>query len=145
MWSLITESNPQPKSNTNPDGYTSKDYDAYAALVRQTDVINSPLNVNKKTRHKLTNKYRKLLKPMLESQIGSSSSGHWIQPNFLPSDIKSLVDKLQVLIGEFLAGNKTTRNQIIAIVDNLRERNRISEKEYREVNDFLQWLLYTVW
>ena len=58
--------------------------------------------------------------------------------NFLPADIKSLKRKLQVLVGEFLAGNKTTRNQIVAVLDNLRERRIIGEKEYSRVSKLLQ-------
>ena len=58
--------------------------------------------------------------------------------NFLPTDINSLEKKLQVLVGEFLAGNKTTRNQIVAVLDNLRERRIIGEKEYSRVSKLLQ-------
>ena len=43
--------------------------------------------------------------------------------HFLPKDINSLVQKLQLLVGEYVAGNKTTRNEIIAILDNLKGRN----------------------
>ena len=58
--------------------------------------------------------------------------------NFLPSDINSLKEKLQLLLGEYAAGNKTTRNQIVAILDNLRGRKKISEKQYNHVNRLLQ-------
>ena len=58
--------------------------------------------------------------------------------NFLPADINSLVTKLQLLVGEFIAGNKTTRNQIVAILDNLKERRKISETAYTQVNKLLQ-------
>ena len=58
--------------------------------------------------------------------------------NFLPTDINSLKKKLQVLVGEFLTGNKTTRNQIVAILDNLRERRIIGEKEYSALSKLLQ-------
>ena len=57
---------------------------------------------------------------------------------FLPSDISTLKSKLSVLIGEFAAGNTTTRNQIVAILDNLRERNELSEADYRYTNSLLQ-------
>ena len=58
--------------------------------------------------------------------------------NFLPADINSLVTKLQLLVGEFIAGNKTTRNQIVEMSDNLKERGKISETEYTQVNKLLQ-------
>ena len=58
--------------------------------------------------------------------------------SFLPSDIDSLHKKLRLLLGEFNAGNRATENEIIAIVDNLLERKRISRVEAREINKFLQ-------
>ena len=126
LWALITKK--------NPTNYTSKDYDAYKALVHHTDVINHPSNTTKNSRPRNTLKFRNILSKMLVQE--NESSGHGI--NFLPADINSLVTKLQVLVGEFLAGNKTTRSQIVAILDNLKERKKISETEYIRVNHLLQ-------
>ena len=56
---------------------------------------------------------------------------------FLPSDVVSLRDKLQILIGEFIAGNTITRNQIVSILDNLRGRCEMDETEYREISSFV--------
>ena len=110
LWSLITEKNPLV--------YTKKDYDTYKGLVHQTDVINHPSNTTKRSRPRNTLKYRNLLSKMVVENESATGDG----VNFLPTDINSLEKKLQVLVGEFLAGNKTTRNQIVAILDNLRER-----------------------
>ncbi len=151
LWSLINDINPQAYSSTNPRGYTEKDLDAYTALVHQTDVINHPANVGKTSRPHLTVKFRKILsrieedrrkslgiigKKQSKKRSGSSSKGSGV--NFLPSDINSLKEKLQLLVGEFTAGNKTTRNQIVAILDNLKGRKEISKKEYNQVNSLLQ-------
>ena len=57
--------------------------------------------------------------------------------SFLPSTIKGLFDKLKLLLAEFGAGNTTTRNEIVAIVDELRKRGRISEIEYTRINTLL--------
>lgn len=79
--------------------------------------------------------YRQLRKTQilakLEERMGKGIS-------FLPSDIDSLHKKLRLLLGEFNAGNRATENEIIAIVDNLLERKRISRVEAREINKFLQ-------
>ena len=53
---------------------------------------------------------------------------------FLPADIKSLQTKLSYLIGEYRAGNTSaTRNQIIAIADNLFQRNHLSKEQYSHI------------
>ena len=56
---------------------------------------------------------------------------------YLPGTIEGLQDKLSVLLGEYQAGNTTTRNEIVAILDRLRERDAISEKEYMDYNNCL--------
>ena len=57
---------------------------------------------------------------------------------FLPSDITSLQQKLSHLLGEFQDSNTpATRNEIVAIADNLLNRKRISTVEYRRINDYM--------
>ena len=57
---------------------------------------------------------------------------------FLPSDITSLQTKLSYLLGEYRAGNTSaTRNEIVAIADNLLKRKHITKAEYRQINDYL--------
>ena len=57
---------------------------------------------------------------------------------FLPSDMNSLAQHLQLLLAEFKAGNRATQNEIVAIVDNLVERKSLSKEEAKEINRFLQ-------
>lgn len=131
LWSLINDK--------NPHGYTEGDWKAYAALVRQTGVIHNPNNLTEKSRPKQTAKYRNFLRLLVDEDLAeatTSTSGKGIV-NFLPSDINSLMQTLQVLVGEFAAGNKTTRNQIIAILDDLQRRNKISEGDYTLINTLL--------
>ena len=68
----------------------------------------------------------------------NNDDGDGIQ--FLPGDIKGLETKLNYSSGEYRAGNRSslTRNQIVTILDELLRRKRISRKEYREINTFLQ-------
>ena len=57
---------------------------------------------------------------------------------FLPGDIKGLNIKLNLLLAEFAAGNRSsTRNQIVGILDELKRRKRISRKDYTDINSFL--------
>lgn len=53
---------------------------------------------------------------------------------FLPSTIKGLFEKLKLLAAEFIAGNTNTRNELIAVLDQLRNRSLITEKEYTTIN-----------
>ena len=68
----------------------------------------------------------------------NNDDGDGIQ--FLPDDIKGLETKLNYFLGEYRAGNRSslTRNQIVSILDELLRRKRISRKECREINTFLQ-------
>ena len=64
--------------------------------------------------------------------ISSSSS-------FLPSDIKSLQNRLNLLLAEFNAGNRATRNEIVAIVDNLIGRKRLSKAEAHNITQHVDY------
>ena len=78
-----------------------------------------------------TGKYKRLSKTKLLVEDGEGIT-------FLPSDIKSLQHRLRLLLGEFKAGNRATRNEIVGIVDNLLERNKISRIDAKDIADFLQ-------
>ena len=119
LWSLIMQASPLE--------YTEKDLNHYKDLVLQTDVINYPGNVGPSSRPGNTTK-RRLLETLQKSGFG-------IQ--FLPGDIKGLSVKLNLLLAEFRAGNKSTRNEIVSILDELLRRKRISRKEYTEINTYL--------
>ena len=84
---------------------------------------------------KYTNKARVLLPQLLSKK----EEGYGI---FLPSDINSLRQRLKVLLGEFNAGNRAARNEIVAIVDNLVERKKLKKVEAREINNYLQNVNY---
>jgi hypothetical protein len=54
-------------------------------------------------------------------------------PIYLPSDAKALLDKLCILYGEYMAGNKrSTRPQILAILKALSDCNIISKQVYTD-------------
>ena len=53
---------------------------------------------------------------------------------FLPGDINGLIEQLHLLLAEFRAGNKAaTKNQIVAILDQLLKRNYLTQDEYNGV------------
>ena len=131
LWVLIMFKKPQEES------YTEHDLLKYRELVEQTDAMNSPNNVRNNSRVESTYKWRNIF-----SQFSSSTQqqhgGNGVV-EFLPGDIKGLQTKLGYLLGEYRAGNKlATRNQIVAIADELLRRKHLSRNEYREINNFIQ-------
>ena len=130
LWSLIMFKKPQEES------YTEHDLHKYRELVEQTDAMNSPNNVRANSRVETTYKWRNIF-----SQFTSSSQQHGGDGivEFLPGNIKGLQTKLGYLLGEYRAGNKSaTRNQIVAIADELLRRKHLSRNECREINNLIQ-------
>ena len=130
LWSLIMFKKPLE------DSYTEHDLSKYHELVEQTDVMNSPNNVRANSRVETTYKWRNIFSQFTSSHQQHGGSGI---VEFLPGNIKGLQTKLSYLLGEYRAGNKlATRNQIVAITDELSRRKHLSRKEYRVINNFVQ-------
>ena len=112
-----------------PEDYTDEDFDLYRQLVEHTNVMENPHNLRRNSNVKGTYKWKKI--------FSKFHIGNTIQ--FLPSDIKGLQSKLNYLVGEYRAGNTSaTRNQIVAIADELLRRKHLSLPVYRDINNFLQ-------
>ena len=154
LWSLIM------LAAQKSDSYSDDDIRQYTDLARRTNLIDSPHNVDQNSRVMQTKKYKmleELMKPKGEQEeeedeeeeeedekedeevkreASSTATGSGVQ--FLPGDIKGLQTKLNLLLGEYRAGNKSsTRNQIVSILDELKRRKRLSKKDYREINTFI--------
>ena len=109
----------------DPKEYSDDDYQIYQAIARATHLIDNPQR-RRNGRPATTRKY---------TILENIHEGHGV---FLPGDIKGLEQKLNLLLAEYIAGNKTTRNQIVYILDELLRRKKISKREYAEINTFLQ-------
>ena len=103
----------------SPKNYDEEDLEVYKEINHIVDLIDHPQEIVS-GRPKSTKKYRFLKK----------ATGEGIFPSgvFLPGDIKGLKTKLNILLAEYTAGNRTTHNQIIAIIDELLRRKQISKK-----------------
>ena len=123
LWSLIMKKKPEPSS------YDVDDLTEYQKLAKKTNLANNPSNVGSgktKKRPFTTYKYKNIL----------STFGDGI--HFLPGDIKGLESKLNILLAEYSAGNKTsTRTEIVPILDELLRRRKISHSEYKNINNYL--------
>ena len=127
LWSLIMTGVPTLNS------YNNNDIELYTKLAKQTNVMNNPRNVGTGLPSR-TKKHQILEELTKEEEEPGDVAGTGI---FLPGDIKGLETKLALLLAEFRAGNTSTRNEIVIILDELQRRKRISRKEYKEINTYL--------
>ena len=125
LWMLIMFKKPDESV------YTQDDFQTYQKVIEQTDAMTEPNNVRANSKIRSTYKWRTLFK-----KFGGHAAGDGIE--FLSSNINTLQTKLSYLLGEFRAGNRSaTRNEIVAIADELLRRKRISRTEYIDINNFL--------
>ena len=124
LWALIMENTP------NIENIENEDFESYKELMQLTNALDKGLE----NRHaNKTDKFH-LLTQLFEEQKEQKGRGI----SFLPSDIDSLHDRLKVLLAEFNAGNRATRNEIVAIVDNLIKRKQMTKSEGKEIFNYLQ-------
>ena len=157
LWSLVMDTKPKPSL------YTNKDVDHYKELLQQTNVIFEPNSASSKRRPRSSTKWKQTIEPLMledkdffEEKIKENESKHdgegicgghrrgqqqQQQPEkqiaFLPGDVKGLQTKLKLLLAEFLAGNKTTRNELVGVLDELKRRGKISKNDYNKTNSLL--------
>ena len=140
FWNLVMMRSPK---NT----YTSDDLRKYRDLVTRTNVMDLPNNLTPHSNVKVTTKCQRIFplfdrvdsEPEWESEDATHTAGEGMTTfQFLPGDIKGLQTKLCYLLGEFRAGNTTTREEIVPISDELLRRKKISQQEYKHINNFLQ-------
>ena len=139
LWVLIMYNKPKPL-------YDEEDFVNYKELLERTNALDMPHKTSPADRPKSTTKWRFFKENGIvqtqqqEEQEESESEeedekkeiGHGIR--FLPGNINGLIEQLHLLLAEFRAGNKSsTRNQIVAILDELLRRNYLNQEEYNAV------------
>ena len=138
LWRLITGVKEEQIGRIGVD-FTEEDLREYVRLLRQTNVLHRDFDPNNPhPRSSSSYKWRIILKPLwnkFKKEEDSGEDGGSIA--YLPGTIKALKDKMNLLYGEYKAGNRTTRNELVAVLDQLRSRKAISEKEYEAVNSTL--------
>ena len=102
-----------------------KDYLTSIKKDKQSTAVEGMVNESKKK--------EELLQP------ANSNQGFKFAVQFLPGDIKGLQTKLTYLLAEYRAGNTfATRNQIVAIADELLRRKHISQEEYHNISSIIK-------
>ena len=131
LWHLIMDKQATKAMKLKPE-----DFNNYRELVLQTDVMNNPAPQSGRTNPKGTYKWRKVFSQFNTPINDDEADGDGII--FLPTSIKSMHDKLTLLLGSYQAGNQTsTRNEITAILDELRRRKAISLVQYNLISTFI--------
>ena len=146
LWQLIMLNKPRD--------FTKEDLARYDDLVETTQVIFNPSITGKHDKPKMTLKYNDFLKemeesyeeetkpteaqpealPELESTKPDSKSVDGEGIKFLPGNKKGLIERLRLLSAESRAGNTvSTREEIVAILDELLRRREITRKQYNDI------------
>ena len=109
-----------------PENYEKEDFDNYKELLDRIKAIENPRKKGTADRPSTTAKFTFFK----ENKLVPTGTG--IQ--FLPGDINGLLGRLRLLSAEAEAGNKaSTRNQIVAILDELLRRKFLTQEEYNVV------------
>ena len=160
LWELIISKNPQEGI------YTPDDYINYVKILKQTNAIyqNNDPNNNKPKSNK-GDKWKQLIKPIWDDikeskkppeeekgkgkgkgkgrgrkkrqddpQPGTSGTGLKI----LHSDPNALIDRFDLLFSSQKAGHTGVRNEIIAILDELKRQGVLKMNEYKKLNSLIK-------
>ena len=157
LWELIMKDEPQEGI------YTEEDYLKYGKILKQTNAIyqgnNPKQNYPKSSK---STKWKKLIKPIWENikkqkeedetetedeeednayslfdddpQPGTSGSGLKI----LPSDPNALIDRFDLLFSSKKAGHTGVKNEIVAILDELKRQKVINVQDYKKLNRIIK-------
>ena len=143
MWALLTKK--------DPVGYTEDDLENYKQILYDTNALyqNNDPSIGK-PKSSRSSKWA-LVKPFwvnrpsnrqYDSSVVQPSklnfTGNGMPPTvYLSKDPIQLTNKLQLLIAEYKAGNITTRNEIIAITDELFKIGILDKDQYKTLNSTL--------
>ena len=133
-----------------PKVYEPEDLRDYQELIMRTNVLEVPHTTKSSDRPRNTTKYQFLTTNFTQVESGEDDSEEekgnekeaWKEKDqkkgtgivFLPGDIRGLIEQFHLLLAEYRAGNKVaTKNQIVAILDQLLKRNYLTQEEYNGV------------
>ena len=144
LWELITKKEPENFTNDDLQNY-KRILISTDALYQNNDSTSDKPKSSKSTKWALVKPFwieLKSKKPILQpSKLADAFEN--LKPYagkgvvHLSSDPIELVDRLQLLIAEYQAGNKTVRNEVVAIADELKRKDIISAIKYKELNTYL--------
>ena len=152
FWELVTSKNP------NKENYTDEDLNKYQQLVILTNTAYKRNNPNQnKPKASKSDKWKNIIKPIWEAikeqekaeveykefeepddpQPGTSG----VIPGsglFLSSDPNALIDRFDLLFSSKKAGHTGVKNEIVAILDELKRQKVINVHEYKKLNSIIK-------
>ena len=150
FWELVTS-----KSIKNPENYKEGDLNKYRRLVILTNTAyqkNDP-DQNKPKASK-SNKWKKIIKPIWEqikAQEEDEEYKEFEEPDedkptpgtsgtglILPSDPNALINRFDLLFSSQKAGHTGVRNEIVAILDELKRQGVLKTNEYKKINSLIK-------
>ena len=143
FWELVTSKNP------NPENFTEEDLNKYQQLVILTNTAYRSNNPNQnKPKASKSNKWKNIIKPIWEAikeqeedeepdedepTPGTSGTGL-----ILPSDPNALINRFDLLFSSQKAGHTGVRNEIVAILDELKRQGVLKTNEYKKINSLIK-------
>ena len=156
LWELIISQEPQGI-------YSEDDFLNYGRILKQTNAIYQSNNPNQNyPKSSSSPKWKQLIKPIWEDikskkppeeekgkgkgkgrgrkkrqedpQPGTSGSGLKI----LPSDPNALIDRFDLLFSSKKAGHTGVKNEIVAILDELKRQGVINVQDYKKLNHLIK-------
>ena len=155
LWKLITEKNIPDKTEFTP--HELIDYIYMMHLTKTTYISNDPSKAKRGGNNKKLNELIKPLVKLLEDNKtgelakkirsyfkeepdedeptpGTSGTGLKI----LPSDPNALIDRFDLLFSSKKAGHTGVKNEIVAILDELKRQGVINVNEYKKLNSIIK-------
>ena len=152
LWALITA-----KKNPDPGDYTNEDKKEYKSLLIRTNAIfknNDPKETRPKGNYK-SDKWKNIISPIWEEikpkPTGKGGKGkgrkkHQEDPKpstsgtglILPCDPNALIDRFDLLFSSKKAGHSGVKNEIVAILDELKRQGVIKTNEYKKLNSLIK-------
>ena len=155
LWELIMKD--EPKEGV----YTDEDYLNYGKILIKTNAIYKGNNPNQNyPKSSKGNKWKKLISPIWENikkqkdetETEDEEEGNAYnlfddepQPKtngsglkILPSDPNALIERFDLLFSSKKAGHTGVRNEIVAILDELKRQGVISVQQYKKLNHIIK-------
>ena len=146
FWNLVT--------SKEPENYTDEDKDKYQQLVILTNTAYRNNNPNQNfPKNSKGKKWKDIIKPIWE-QIKKQKEEEYkefVEPDkdeedvlfgdglkILPSDPNALLERFDLLFSSKKAGHTGVKNEIVAILDELKRQGVIKINEYKKLNSLIK-------
>ena len=142
LWELIMKDEPELGK------YTEEDFVNYGELLIQTNAIYQNNNPDQnKPKSSNSNKWKYLISPIWkeikrrkaikdEDPKPKKTNGDGLK--ILPSDPNALINRFDLLFSSQKAGHTGVRNEIVAILDELKRQRVINVQDYKKLNSLIK-------